>query len=123
MIDRRGSMVPINCCIGWEVEHAGCLRKQDLVVGEGVVRRPGQLQVESPALLVGPEFRPGLVVVAAVALGSDEHERPVQAGFDDRTEQGAVQVDAGSDPLVVEHGRGSGGAAEGVTEHGHVGEP
>ena len=37
-------------------------------------------------------------------------------------EQGAVQVDAGLDPLVLEHGRGGGRAAEGVTEHSHAGQ-
>jgi len=103
--------------VWWEVERAGCLGKQDLRIGEGAVRRAGQLQIESPAALVGPELRPRLVVVAAIALGGDEHERPVQAGVDNGPEQGAVQVDARLDPLVLEHRRGGGRAAEGVTEH------
>jgi hypothetical protein len=37
-----------------EVEHPGCLGDEDLEVGEGVMRRAGQLQVESPAEQVGP---------------------------------------------------------------------
>ena len=56
--------------VGREVEHAGCLGNQGLEVGERVVRRAGQLQGESPAAQVGPELRPRLVVVAAVALGA-----------------------------------------------------
>ena len=78
---------------------------------------PASCRFEPPAEQVRPELRPRLVGVAAVALGADEHEGPVQAGVDHRPEQGAVQVDAGLDPRVLVHGLGGGGAAEGVAEH------
>ena len=55
--------------VGREAEHTGRLGDQGLQVGERVVGRAGQLQVESPAALVGPELRPRLVVVASVVLG------------------------------------------------------